>query len=230
MNASEKLGEQIDATPALRPQPVRLEGARTVLERLDPARHALDLWAGVKDDDSIWDYLGYGPFPDAGSFSNWLVERAKLEDPYYFAVLDKESGRALGLITLMRIDPAMRTIETGHIVYGTALRRTTHATEAQYLLAQYIFEALRYRRYEWKTNALNSASRRAALRYGFTFEGVFRQHQIVKGRNRDTAWFSMLDSEWPRNRAAFETWLKPENFDGGRQQRSLEEIRQMIEA
>ncbi len=229
MNAPDKsFGDPIDTTPAKKPQPVRLEGHHTIVERLDPAHHSLDLWAGVKDDDGIWTYLGYGPFPDAGTFANWLVERAKLEDPFYYVVLDRESNRALGLTTLMRIDTAMRTIETGHIVYGTALRRTVHATEAQYLLAQYIFESLGNRRYEWKTNALNSASRRAALRYGFTFEGVFRQHQIVKGRNRDTAWFSMLDTEWPRNRAAFEAWLKPENFESGKQIRSLEEIRQGI--
>ncbi len=229
MTADIQFGEPVDATPALKPQPVRLEGAQTALEKLDPARHSLDLWTGVKDDETIWDYLSYGPFPDAGSFANWLVERAKLEDPFYYAVIDKESGRALGLVTLMRIDTVNRVIETGHIIYGTPLKRTVQATEAQYLLAQYVFETLRYRRYEWKTNSLNSPSRRAALRYGFTFEGLFRQHLIVKGRNRDTAWFSMLDSEWPRVRAAFETWLKPENFVSGRQQRSLEEIRQMIE-
>jgi RimJ/RimL family protein N-acetyltransferase len=223
-----QLGPVVDATPARKPQAVRLEGRITALEKLDPARHSLDLWAGVKDDDTIWDYLAYGPFPDAGTFANWLVERAKLEDPFYFTVLDIESGRALGLITLMRIDPPNRVIETGHIVYGTSLKRTIHATEAQYLLARYVFEQLGNRRFEWKTNTLNSASRRAALRLGFTFEGVFRQHVIVKGRNRDTAWFSMLDSEWPRVRSAYEIWLKPENFESGRQIRSLEEIRQGI--
>ena len=229
MNAPDKiLGAPVDVKPALRPQPVRLEGRITALEKLYPARHSLDLWSGVMSDDSIWDFLSYGPFPDAGTFANWLVTRAKLEDPFYFVVLDKESGRVLGLITLMRIDTDNRVIETGHIIYGTRLRRTAHATEAQYLLAKYIFDQLGYRRYEWKTNALNSASRRAALRYGFTFEGVFRQHQIVKGRNRDTAWFSMLDSEWPRNRAAFEAWLQPENFKDGKQTRSLEEIRNAL--
>lgn len=228
MSVEKQLGEPIDTTPAKKPQAARLEGRVTAIEKLDPSRHSLDLWAGVKDDESIWDHMSYGPFPDAGTFANWLVERAKLEDPFYFTVLDKESGRALGLITLMRIDPANRVIETGHIVYGTSLKRTAHATEAQYLLAKYIFEQLGYRRYEWKTNSLNTPSRRAALRLGFTFEGVFRQHQIVKGRNRDTAWFSMLDSEWPRIRAAFETWLKPENFESGKQVRSLEEIRQGI--
>lgn len=229
MSAAEKqLGEPVDATPAKKPQAVRLEGRLVALEKLDPVRHSLELWAAVKDDESIWDYMSYGPFSDAGTFANWLVERARLDDPFYFTVLDKESGRALGLMTLMRMDPANRVIETGHIVYGLTLRRTAHATEAQYLLAKYVFEQLGYRRYEWKTNSLNSPSRRAALRLGFTFEGVFRQHQIVKGRNRDTVWFSMLDGEWPRIRTAFEIWLKPENFESGRQVRSLEEIRQGI--
>lgn len=230
MSVEKQLGEPVDVTPAKKPQAVRLEGRLTALEKLDPARHSLDLWAAVKDDDGIWDHMNYGPFPDAGTFANWLIERAKLEDPFYFTVVDKESGRALGLITLMRIDPANRVIETGHIVYGASLKRTAHATEAQYLLAKYIFDQLNYRRYEWKTNSLNSASRRAALRLGFTFEGVFRQHMISKGRNRDTAWFSMLDGEWPRVRGAFEIWLQPENFESGKQVRSLEEIRQGIPA
>jgi RimJ/RimL family protein N-acetyltransferase len=228
MSAEKLFGEPVDTAPAKKPQAVRLEGLLTAIEKLDPPRHSLALWPEVMNDNSIWDYMSYGPFPDAGSFGNWLVERAKLEDPFYYVVLDKDSGRALGLITLMRIDPAMRVIETGHIVYGGSLKRTAQATEAQYLLAKYVFEQLGYRRYEWKTNSLNTPSRRAALRLGFTFEGIFRQHQIVKGRNRDTAWFSMLDTEWPRNRAAFEAWLAPENLRDGKQLRSLEEIRQGI--
>jgi RimJ/RimL family protein N-acetyltransferase len=228
MSVEKQFGALVDATPAKRPQAVRLEGRLVTLEKLDPTRHSLDLWAAVKDDESLWDYMSYGPFADAGTFANWLIGRAASEDPFYFSVVDKESGRALGLMTLMRIDPANRVIETGHIVYGVGLKRTAHATEAQCLLAKYIFEQLGYRRYEWKTNALNSASRRAALRLGFTFEGVFRQHQISKGRNRDTAWFSMLDSEWPRARSAFEIWLAPENFKSGKQVRSLEEVRQGI--
>jgi RimJ/RimL family protein N-acetyltransferase len=129
-------------------------------------------------------------------------------------------GRAVGIATLMEIRPAMRVIEVGHIVYSPLLQRTPLATEAQYLLARYVFETLGYRRYEWKCNALNAPSRRAAERFGFTFEGVFRQHLIVKGRNRDTAWFSMLDSEWPARKAAFERWLSPENFDAAGQQKT----------
>jgi RimJ/RimL family protein N-acetyltransferase len=153
-----------------------------------------------------------------------VPERAALADPYAYAVIDAE-GRAVGIATLMEIRPTMRVIEVGHIVYTPALQRTPLATEAQYLLARYIFEELGYRRYEWKCNALNAPSRRAAERFGFTFEGVFRQHLIVKGRNRDTAWFSMLDSEWPTRKAAFERWLAPGNFDAaGRQNMSLADL------
>ena len=147
-----------------------------------------------------------------------------LDDPYSYAIVDR-SGRAVGIATLMEIRPAMGVIEVGNIVYSPALQRTPLGTEAQYLLARYAFETLGYRRYEWKCNALNAPSRRAALRYGFVFEGVLRQHMIAKGRNRDTAFFSMLDSEWPARKAAFERWLAPENFDAeGRQRASLNDL------
>ena len=144
-----------------------------------------------------------------------------LEDPYSYAVIDP-SGAAVGIATLMDIRPAARSVEVGHIVYSPALQRTPLGTEVQYLLARYAFETLGNRRYEWKCNALNAPSRRAALRYGFVFEGILRQHTIAKGRNRDTAYFSMLDSEWPARKAAFERWLAPDNFDAqGRQKISL---------
>ena len=146
---------------------------------------------------------------------------AETRDPYSYAVIDA-NGQAVGIATLMEIRPAMRVIEVGHIVYTPRLQRTLLGTEAQYLLAKYVFEALGYRRYEWKCNALNAPSRRAALRYGFTFEGIFRQHLISKGRNRDTAWYSILDGEWPARKAAFERWLSADNFDkDGRQKTSL---------
>jgi RimJ/RimL family protein N-acetyltransferase len=139
-------------------------------------------------------------------------------------VLNRD-GRAVGIVTLMEIRPAMRVVEVGHIIYSPALQRTPLATEAQYLLARHAFEELGYRRYEWKCNALNAPSRRAALRFGFTFEAIFRQHMIVKGRSRDTAWFAMLDQEWPARKRAFETWLAPENFTSeGQQKRSLAEL------
>jgi RimJ/RimL family protein N-acetyltransferase len=163
----------------------------------------------------------YGPFADELTFIEWLFTRERLEDPYSYAVVDA-AGRALGIVTLMEILPAMRRIEVGHIVYSPVLQRTPLGTEAQYLMARYVFETLGYRRYEWKCNALNAASMRAALRYGFTFEGILRQHMIAKGRNRDTAYYSMLDSEWPARKAEFERWLTPENFDAsGRQKTKL---------
>ena len=212
----------VDTTPAQRPGEVRLEGRFGAVEKLVAARHGRALWDAVKGHDDIWTYMSfYGPFNNQATFAEWLTSREKLEDPYSYAIVDK-SGRALGIATLMNINPVMRVVEVGHIVYAPALQRTALATEAQYLLARYVFETLGYRRYEWKCNALNAASRRAAERFGFTFEGVFRQHMIVKGRNRDTAWFSMLDGEWPARKAAFERWLKPDNFDAqGRQKTSL---------
>jgi RimJ/RimL family protein N-acetyltransferase len=217
----DEFGPRVDPTPAPRPGPVTLNGRYGTVVRLDAARHGRDLWEAVHGNDGIWNYLPYGPFADKGAFASWVGERERLQDPFYYAVLGPD-GHAVGVATLMEIRPAMRVIEVGHIMYGTPLQRTPLATEAQYLLARYIFETLGYRRYEWKCNAHNEPSRRAALRFGFTFEGVFRQHMIVKGRNRDTAWFSMLDSEWPVRKAAFERWLAPENFDAsGRQKTSL---------
>jgi RimJ/RimL family protein N-acetyltransferase len=218
------VGLPVDATPARRPGPVTLEGRYGRVERLD-ARHTDDLWRAYAGHDAIWTYMSsYGPFADAAEFANWLPGRVALEDPYSYAIVDP-AGRALGIATVMEIRPAMRVCEVGHIVYSPALMRTPLGTEAQYLIARYAFETLGYRRYEWKCNALNAASRRAALRYGFTFEGIHRQRIIAKGRNRDDAWFSMLDSEWPARKAAFEQWLAPENFDAaGKQKVSLGEL------
>jgi RimJ/RimL family protein N-acetyltransferase len=215
------IGLAVDATPAKPPGPVTLEGRYGRVERLG-SRHAAELWQAYAGHDHIWTYMsGYGPFPDAAAYSHWFASRLPLDDPYSYAVVDP-SGRALGIATLMEIRPAMRVIEVGHIVYSPALQRRPLGTEAQYLLARYAFETLGYRRYEWKCNALNAASRRAALRYGFVYEGTLRQHMIGKKRNRDTAFFSMLDCEWPARKAAFERWLAPENFDSeGRQRTSL---------
>ena len=172
--------------PAQRPGPVTLEGRYGRVEKLD-AEHAAALWDAVKGHDDDLDlHVAYGPFADAAEFSAWVDKRVALDDPYSYAIVDR-TNRAVGIATLMEIRPAMRVIEVGHIVYSPALQRTPLGTEAQYLLARYAFETLGYRRYEWKCNALNAASRRAALRYGFVFEGILRQHMIVKGRNRDTA-------------------------------------------
>ena len=198
-----------------------LQGRFGRVEKLDAA-HAADLWQAVQGHDRIWTYMpSYGPFPDAAAFSAWVGQRAALEDPYSYAIVDA-GGRTLGIFALMAIRPEHRVIEVGNVVYAPALQRTPLATEAQYLLARYAFETLGYRRYEWKCDALNAASRRAALRYGFTFEGVFRQHMIGKGRSRDSAWYAMLEGEWPALKSVFERWLKPENFDAeGRQKSAL---------
>lgn len=222
------VGPPVDTKPALRPGRASLTGRTAILEKLNAARHGPALWDTFKGHDELWTYSSQGPFADGGAFSAWLAQRAALEDPFYYVITNR-SGRALGVATLMEIRPDMRVIEVGHIVYGPDLQRTSLATEAQFLLARHAFETLGFRRYEWKCDALNAASRRAATRLGFTFEGVFRQHMILKGRSRDTAWYAMLDGEWPRVRAAFEQWLDPANFDADRaQRRRLEDIRNSI--
>ena len=214
------IGPLVDGTPAERPGVVTLPGRFCRVEKLDAARHADGLWQVLKGHDHVWDYLAVGPFTDGRDFAAWLEERAVALDPYAYAVADYASGRPLGIVTLMEIRPAMRVIEMGSIVYSPALQRTAAATEAQYLMARYVFDDLRYRRYEWKCNALNAPSMRAAERFGFTYEGTFRQHMIVKGRNRDTAWYSITDAEWSRVKAAYEKWLAPGNFDGSGKQRA----------
>jgi RimJ/RimL family protein N-acetyltransferase len=216
------VGPKIDDRPSPRPGPVTLQGRYGRVERLDPAQHGAALWHNLRDHDDVWTYMsGYGPFTDQAAFMTWLESRVPLDDPYSYGIVDAHD-RAVGISTLMEIRPAMRVVEVGHIVYSPALQRTPLGTEAQYLLARYAFETLGTRRYEWKCNSHNAPSRRAALRYGFTFEGIARQHMIAKGRNRDTAWFSMLDSEWPERKAAFEAWLSPDNFHAdGKQRRRL---------
>jgi RimJ/RimL family protein N-acetyltransferase len=218
------VGLPVDDTPARRPGPVTLEGRYGRVERLDQ-HHDAALWKAVEGQDQIWTYMSsYGPLADFGAFSEWLASRVTLDDPYSYAIIDR-SGQAVGIATLMELRPAMRVCEVGHIVYSPALQRTPLGTEAQYLLARYAFETLGYRRYEWKCNAHNAPSRRAALRYGFVFEGILREHMIAKGRNRDTVYFSILDGEWPARKAAFERWLAPENFDAdGKQRVSLSEV------
>jgi len=221
-DAARPVGHPVDPAPAPLPGPVTLSGRFGSVARLDALRDAGPLWQALRGHDEVWTYMStYGPFADAAAFSAWLVEREKLKDPCYYSVRDTD-GRALGVVTLMEIRPAMRVIEVGHIVYNPALQRTPLATETQYLLARYVFETLGYRRYEWKCDSLNAPSRRAAARFGFIFEGILRQHMIAKGRNRDTAYFSMLDSEWPARKRNFELWLAPENLDNnGRQKLSL---------
>jgi RimJ/RimL family protein N-acetyltransferase len=223
------VGAPVDDRPAARPGPVTLAGRHGHVEKLT-AGHAASLWQAVKGHDAIWTYMSqYGPFADAAEFSTWLERRNALDDPYSYAIVDRDN-RALGIATLMEIRPAMRVVEVGHIVYSPALQRSPLGSEAQYLLARYAFETLRYRRYEWKCHSHNAASRRAALRYGFSFEGILRQHMIAKGRNRDTAMFSMLDSEWTARKANFERWLAVENFAAdGKQKLSLRALNGVTE-
>jgi RimJ/RimL family protein N-acetyltransferase len=217
------IGLRVENTsPAPRPGPVTLKGRCGHLEKLKP-EHAAELWGVLAGHDSIWTYISTdGPFPNLEAFSAFITKRAAATDPYAYAIIEA-GGRAIGYFTLLRIVPEMRVIEVGHVIYSPALQRTPLGTEAQYLLARYVFETLGYRRYEWKCDALNAASQRAARRYGFVYEGTFRQYMINKdGRNRDNAWFSMLDAEWPERKRNFEQWLAPDNFDGeGRQKISL---------
>jgi RimJ/RimL family protein N-acetyltransferase len=214
------VGPEVDTTPARYPGAVTLTGRYGTVDRLNAARHANDLWAAMRGHDDIWAYIPAGPFDEAG-FRAYIAACEQNRERVFYAVLGGD-GRAAGILSLMEIRAAMRVVEVGNIVYSPALQRTPLGTEAQYLIARYAFETLGYRRYEWKCNALNAPSWRAAERYGFSYEGTFRQHLIVKGRNRDTAWFSILDSEWPARRAAFERWLAPENFDrDGRQKSKL---------
>ena len=206
-----------------------LEGELVRLEPVDVARHAGQLFAAQSSAPELWAYLPYGPFESETAFRVWLTERAASSDPLFYAIIERMSGRALGMASFLRVEQGHGVIEVGHIWYSPALQRTRLATEAMYVMARHVFDDLGYRRYEWKCNALNEPSRRAAVRLGFTFEGVFRQHMVIKGENRDTAWYSMLDGEWPAAKAAFEAWLRPENFNGeGRQLRSLAELRVVL--
>ncbi len=209
-----------------RPWPPRtaLPGRYVRLEPLDVARHAPDLDRAnrLAPDDRAWTYLSVGPFATFEAYRAWLDYAASAKDPLFHAIIDLATGRAVGLAAYMRIDPKGGAIEVGHINFSNQLQRTRGATEAMYLMMARAFDELGYRRYEWKCDALNAPSRAAAERLGFRFEGIFRQALVYKGRSRDTAWFSILDTEWPALKAAFETWLAPENFDqAGRQKRSL---------
>jgi RimJ/RimL family protein N-acetyltransferase len=219
-----EIGRSVDPTPARRPQPIVLRGAIITLRPFDDRSHAEALYHGSHEQDSEaqWRYMFDGPYPDFAAYQAAFQKKQASIDPLFFAIIENATERPVGQASFLRMDPAHRVIEVGNIIFTPALQRSAGATEAMYLMARHVFEDLGYRRYEWKCNALNEPSRRAALRLGFTFEGIFRQHMIVKGRNRDTAWFSMLDAEWPQRRAGFEQWLSPENFDTeGRQKVSL---------
>jgi RimJ/RimL family protein N-acetyltransferase len=220
-------GEPVDRLPSSRfPLRTRFVGAFAALEPLDPQAHGEDLYAlshdGSEAGRRLWDYLAYGPFPDRRAFDQWLRDQAAAPEPLIFAVRDLASGLAAGMAGYLRIQPHDGSVEIGHIWFAPALQRTRAATEALVLMLVHAFDDLGYRRVEWKCNALNGASKRAALRLGFRFEGIFYRHMVTKGRNRDTAWFSLLDEEWPPLRLACRRWLAPENFDpAGRQRLAL---------
>ncbi|WP_031469123.1 GNAT family N-acetyltransferase [Sciscionella sediminilitoris] len=201
-----------------------LKGRYCRLERLETSRHAEELFEADRRDTTgeSWTYLPYGPFGTLADYRRWVESVQDGEDPRFYAIVstDRKEPRAVGVLSLLRIQPESGVIEVGHVHYSPLLQRQRAATEAQYLLAAYLFEELGYRRFEWKCDALNAASRAAAQRLGFSYEGTFRQAVVVKGRNRDTAWYSMIDSEWPVIRERFDAWLRPENFTEDGRQRS----------
>jgi RimJ/RimL family protein N-acetyltransferase len=205
-----------------------MRGAHVLLRPLDPDVDAEPLYAVSHlplGDPTIWTYLPDGPYESVEQLRSMLTAVAELNDPIYTAIVPNGHEQPLGIASYLRITPEFGVIEIGHIWFAAQLRRSTAATEAIYLLARHVFDDLGYRRLEWKCNSLNAASRAAAKRFGFTFEGVFRNHLIVKGRNRDTAWFAITDADWPAIRSGFEAWFDPANFDGdGRQRRRLAEL------
>lgn len=227
--SSPELGPPVDFSGARTPGNDMLRGRHVRIEPIDPEVHADGLWDAARDGDPrLWDYLPYGPFADRPAFEIWLqaLVAGVPDDQRFFAVVRTADERPAGMLAYSRIAPVFGRIEIAHVWFGAALQRTSAATEAVFLLAAHAFEALGNRRLEWKCDALNRRSRRAAERFGFTYEGTFRQDMIIAGRNRDTAWYSMLDSEWPSTGSAFRAWLDPANTDhDGLQRRTLEELR-----
>ena len=208
--------------PACLPLPVTLPGRTVTLEPLDAQRHTEALWQAIQGHDELWTWLFDGPYATAAGLQTAIEQKQSGPGAVFLAITPAATGKTAGWASYMRMEPAHGVIEVGNILLAPSLQRTTAATEAMYLMARHVFEGLGYRRYEWKCNALNLPSCRAAERLGFTFEGIFRQHMVVKGQSRDTAWYSMLDSEWPARKRAFEAWLDPANFDAdGGQRRSL---------
>ncbi len=223
MSTPPTIGPLVDWSPVSVPARAPIIGQTVRLEPVDPVRHGADLYFashGPGQDPGLWDYLGYGPFATEAGFTDWLTSLAASPDPRFFAIVDGASGRAGGVASYMRISAADGVIEIGHIWFGASLQRTRQATEAIFLLARHAFDDLGYRRLEWKCNALNARSRAAADRFGFTYEGTFRQHMVTKGRNRDTAWYAIIDADWPPIRRGFERWLADDNFDDSGQQRA----------
>jgi RimJ/RimL family protein N-acetyltransferase len=221
MDDAARLGFLVpDFTPPPRPDGRVLEGRFVRLERMDPDTHAGDLHRAYSGHDALWDYMPYGPFPSAAGYHRWAKDHAAGADPFFYVLRDAATGRAGGVASYLRIAPEAGSIEVGHICIAPELARTPATSEAMFLMMDWAFSA-GYRRYEWKCNALNLPSRRAAQRLGFSYEGIFRQHLVSKGRNRDTAWFAVIDKEWPALREAFAAWLAPSNFnaEGGQRER-----------
>ncbi|MFH2134365.1 MAG: GNAT family protein [Pseudomonadota bacterium] len=209
-----------DWQPAARPTHKVMTGRYCRLEPLDAARHAADLYAAnaLDAEGRNWTYLPYGPFDSLESYRSWVERFSSTTDPLFFAIVSNATGKAVGVASFLRIDPASGSIEVGHLNFSPLMQRTPIATESMYLMMKEAF-ALGYRRYEWKCNALNMPSRIAAQRLGLSFEGVFRQATVIKGRNRDTAWYAAIDKEWSALDQAFQTWLSPDNFDAEGKQR-----------
>jgi RimJ/RimL family protein N-acetyltransferase len=223
------LGQPIgEALPGWQSRPVicavALHGHYCSVQPLVPKEHARQLYQAFAKDKAggNWTYMPYGPFLNEDEFINWLCGLSNTGDPFFYTIFDNNTGVAVGMASFLRIEPNTGVIEVGHIHFSNQLQRTPLATEAMYLMMKYVFEDLGYRRYEWKCDALNTRSKKSALRFGFSYEGVFRQATIYKGRNRDTAWFSIIDNEWANLKRAYEQWLSEENFDEqGVQKRSL---------
>lgn len=231
MTDTRLMGEKLTGwTVPKAPGPARMTGQAVALERLDADAHAADLFQAFLPDPSVWDYLFVGPFTSSSAFHRWVRDCAANPDMVFYAMRDLATGTCTGMASYLRIAPEAGSIEVGNICFGPTLQRTRAATEAMYLMMQWAFNA-GYRRYEWKCNALNMPSRRAAQRLGFSYEGIFRQALVVKGRNRDTAWFAIIDKEWPALQAAYEAWLSPANFaPDGKQRESLADLTRLVRA
>lgn len=229
MTQDELLGTPVPGwTPPPMPEGEPLEGQYVRLERMDPDAHAADLHRAYSGHDRLWDYMPYGPFSSASGYHRWAKETATGADPLFYVLRDKATGHCGGVASYLRITPASGSIEVGHICLAPEIAKGRAWTEAMFLMMDWAFRA-GYRRYEWKCNALNMASRRAAQRLGFSYEGIFRQATVIKGRNRDTAWFAMIDSEWPALREAYGAWLSPRNFDAaGRQRERLSDLTRLV--
>lgn len=211
-------------TERRKPPRAPMEGTRAVLEPLEPRKHGADLFAAFAEDKDgrDWTYMGYGPFVTAAAMSGWMQLNCMNADPQFYTVIDRKSALPVGMAAFLRMEPRSGSLEVGHIHFAPSVQRSALATEAMFLMASRAFDELAYRRYEWKCDALNAASRRAAERLGFTYEGTFRQATVYKGRNRDSAWYAMIDKEWPALRDVYRNWLDPSNFDGaGGQKQSL---------